>query len=148
MSDKFFSISIGKINKVQEENIASRDHIVFRNLFMKISIPLEKTSLEYHQNCPDLNALRRILIPLANFCARAKKITENTLIDNRNIVPDESSNRPENAFRKPRRSRTLDGMASFRRKRFKVLIVLHDSLPIDHTLALYRIRFHPRVPEG
>lgn len=69
-------------------------------------------------------------------------------IDNRNIVPNEPSNRPENVFRKPRQSPTLDRHDGFRRKRFKVLIVLHDSLPIDHTSVLCRIRFRPRVPGG
>lgn len=42
------------------------------------------------------------------------------------------------------KSETLDGTtAGFRRKRFKVLIALHDSLPIDHTSVLYCIRFRP-----
>jgi len=55
---------------------------------MKISIPLEKTRFEY-QNCRGLNVLGRILTLPANFSAWrwTKKITENTLIDNRNIVP-------------------------------------------------------------
>lgn len=139
-------MNLQKYNEDKEKNILS-----FSDLFIKISIPLEKTNLEYHQNCRSLNVLGRILTLPANFSARrrwTKKITENTLIDNRNIVPNEPSNRPENAFRKPRQSPTLDGTTGFRRKRFKVLIVLHDSLPIDHTSVLCRIRSRPRVPGG
>lgn len=94
----------------KEENILS-----FSDLFIKISIPLEKTGLEHHQNRRSLNVLGRILTLPANFSARrwTKKITENTLIDNRNIVPNEPSNQPENAFRKPRQSPTLDGTTGF-----------------------------------
>lgn len=54
-----------KNRRDKEENILS-----FSDLFMKISIPLEKISLEHHQNCRSLNVLGRILTLPANFSAR------------------------------------------------------------------------------